>query len=350
MRTLRRPDGLASLLLAMAALVASGAAARGFEADNEVTRLIERLDVMAPQHYRGLTVFPLRIRSGEDGTDYAALDEAFRGGFLRVSDTGSVGRVTMQNTSHRRWVFAMAGEVILGGKQNRMLREDVLLPPNSRPVVVATYCVEKDRWTGDVKAAFKGGYGVGNYALRRKALARAPQAEVWAQVDEEQRRFRVPSATKDFHAVMNDAAVQRELASYRTAFVRIWRPRTVGIVVARGGRIVSADVFGSSALFWKLRHKLVDSYAFDCVGRYQHVRPSFDQRAARDFMARLYSTAYRGGSTPGSGSRLDFSGNGVTGAALSRAGLVVHLDVRPTGRPVPVPIPRPPIRPLPEPR
>lgn len=333
------------------------APASGVENDNEVTRLLERLDVMPPRHHGGLTVFALRIRSGEDPTNYAALDEAIRGGTLRVSDTGAVARVTMQNTSRHLWVFAMAGEVILGGKQNRMLRDDVLLPPNSRPIEVGTYCVEKDRWTGGPHAAFEKGAGVGNYALRRKALAGAPQADVWAQVEEEQRRFRVPSATKDFHAVLSDEAVQRELRAYHEAFVPVWRPRTVGVVVAQGGRIVSADLFASASLFAKLRHKLVTSHAFDCVRRYPRHRPVLGQEAARDFLARVYDAGFRGGSTPGAGSRLDFSGNGVTGESLVHGGHVVHAHVTPAGRPVPLPVPvprpprppRPPIRPLPRP-
>ncbi len=319
--------------------------------DNEVTRLLEKLEVLAPRHYGGLTLFPLQLRGAEDGTDYASLDEAIRGGYLRVSDSGSVERVTMQNTSRRRWVFAMAGEVILGGKQNRMLREDVLLPPDARPYVVPTYCVEKDRWTGHAQAPFKAGRGVGNYALRRKALARASQAEVWAQVDEEQRRFRVAAPTKDFSAVMDDPAVARQLADYRKVFIPIWRPRTVGFVAAQGGRIVAADAFCNTRLFGKLRQKLIDSYAFDCIGRYRRHRPTLGQAAARDFMAQIYVARFRRGSTPAAGSKLDFSGR-TSGSALIRGRAVIHLHATQSHRIVPPPRPpRPPIpipRPLPE--
>lgn len=323
--------------------------AQAVENHNEVTRLLAKLDVMAGHHYRGLALFPLRLRGTEDETDYASLDEGFRGGFIRVSDTGSVSRVAMQNVSRHQWAFAMSGEVILGGKQNRMLSEDVLLPPNSRPIVVPTYCVEKDRWTGHPKAAFTAGRGVGNAALRRKALAKAPQAEVWAQVDEEQRRFRISSRTKDFDAVMSAPAVQRELGSYRKAFMPIWRPRGVGFVVAQGGRIVGADVFCNTRLFGKLRHKLLDSYAFDCLYRYRRHRPILNQAAARDFMARIYDARFSHASTPGAGSKLSFSGNGANGSALVRRGACIHLHVASAMRVVPIPRPRPPIRPMPRP-
>ncbi len=354
MRGSRSVVRLVLLLSAIVALGAPQARARGEgplrQDDNEVTRLIEKLSVMPPHHHGGLTLFSLELTGTEDETDYASLDEAIRGGTLRVSDTGTVERVTMENTSGHRSVFAMSGEVILGGKQNRMLREDVLLPPRSGPVTVPTYCVEKDRWVGSAGAKFREGRGLGSYELRRKALARAPQAEVWQQVEDEQRRFNVASATKDYGAVMDSPAVRRELSGYREAFGRIWRPRTVGIVVAQGNRIVSADVFCNTRLFHKLRHKLVDSYAWDCIRRYPRHRPTLRQEDARNFMARIYTARFSRLSSPGAGARLTFHGAGIQGAALVHRNAATHLHASPGYRIVPRPGPPMPIVPHPEPR
>ena len=342
-------------LIALVMVAASATWARGVEpvgpqAENEVTRFLEKLDVLAPTYHGGLTIFPLELRGSEDETDYASLDEAIRGGIVRVSDTGVVRQVTMENVSRHRWVFALTGEVILGGKQNRMLRDDVLLPPGSGPVTVPTYCVEKERWTGHDRAEFSSGRGLGNYALRRRALAGEPQGKVWEQVEEEQRRFGVASATKDYGAVMDSPAVARELSGYRDAFERIWRPRTVGFVVAQGRRIVAADAFCNQRLFWKLRGKLLDSYAFDCVRRYKHIRPSLRQEDARNFMARVYAARFSRHASPGAGEKLTFSGSGVEGAALVRRNATIHLHASPGYRILPIE-PRPPGLPIvPQPR
>jgi len=340
---------LSTLLIALTA-VTLVSSVRGQQADNEVTRLLERMVVHAPHHYGGLTLFPLELRGGEDGTDYASLDEAIRGGYLLVQDSGVVRQVTMQNTSAHRWVFAMSGEVILGGKQNRMLREDVLLPPGSGPITVPTYCVEQGRWVGHAKAKFGSGGALGNYALRRKAIAGASQKEVWGQVDAEQRRFRVASPTQDYDRVANSPAVQRALGEYRSAYVRIWRPRMVGFVVAQGNRIVAADAFANPSLFLKLRRKLIDSYSFDCIRRYERFRPTLRQQDARDFVARIYTARFGQKATPGSGRALAFQGSGIEGTSLSRRGVVTHLHATPGYHVVPVPRPPLPIRPLPEPR
>ncbi|MBM4037403.1 MAG: hypothetical protein FJ290_02720 [Planctomycetes bacterium] len=317
--------------------------------ENEVTRFLGRLLVHGPEHFRGLTIFALELQAREDDTDYSTLDEALRQGILRIFDTGTVERVTMENCSRRDWVFVMSGEVIGGGKQNRMVRDDVLIAPETR-VTVPTYCVEKGRWAGEDK--FSGGKYLSNYALRQRAMAGAPQAEVWDQVEGEQRRFRVESATKDYEAVAASPAVARELAAYRDAFRIIARPRIVGFVVAQGGQIVGADAFCNPRLFNSLRGKLLDSYAFDCVGRFERIRPpAFRQEDARDFMARIYSARFRNQGTPGAGSSLGFSGGGIEGAALLNRNAVLHLHATPGYRilPPPRPIPIEPI-PLPQPR
>jgi len=348
----RRPS--LAFLIAISALTPAFALARGEmpQGDNEVTRLLEKLSVNAPHHYRGLTLFSLELSRAEDEADYASLDEGVRQGILRIHDTGVVRQVTMENVSGHQWVFAMSGEVIQGGKQNRMLRDDVLLPPRSGPVEVPTYCVEKGRWVGADAAAFGSGRTLSNYALRQKAIAGASQNDVWGQVDAEQRRFRVESATQDYQAVASSPAVARELDGYRSAFVRIWRPRTVGVVVAQGNHIVGADVLCNTGLFWKLRDKLIDSYAFDCINRFDRIRPSLRQEDARDFMARIYTARFGRQSSPGAGERLGFSGTGVEGAALAHRNAVIHLHATPGYRILPPPMPRPPmpIHPLPEPR
>jgi len=344
----------ASLLLLISTLTLLGGAATAREGmqpqeANEVTRFLERLDVMPPEHYRGLTVFPIELRGSVDETDYASLDEAFRGGIVRVWDTGRVERVAMENVSRSAWVFAMAGEVILGGKQNRMIRDDVLLAPGGGPVEVATYCVEQGRWVGRDDARFEAGKTLSNYALRERALAGAPQAAVWDQVDREQKRFGVASETKDYDAVANSPAVARELSEYRAKFAPIWRSRAVGIVVAQGRSIVSADVFCNTRLFWKLRDKLINSYAFDCVKRYEHRDWGLRQEDARDFMARVYTARFSRYGTPGAGEKLAFGGSGVSGSALAYRGAALHFHVSPgyAVPPVPEPVPGPglPIRP-----
>ncbi len=324
-------------------------AAAGPQTNNEVTRLLERLDVMPPQHFRGLTLFPLDLRGGGGGAEYLTFDEAVRSGDLRVWDTGRVEGITMENISRRDWVFAMAGEVVYGGHQNRMLREDVLLPPGSGPVVVGSYCVEHGRWEGQ-SDRFEGSRELSNYALRSRALAGVPQQEIWDQVEREQRRFGVESPTRDYDAVASSPAVARELGEYRAAFRPIWQGRTVGFVVAQGRTIVSADVFASPRLFWRLRDKLLDSYAFDCVRRYPE-RGDWGLRQvdARDFMARIYDSRFRYSRSPGAGDDLDFSGNGVSGNSLVYRDDVVHMHVAPGQIIRPVPPPPEPM-PLPIPR
>ncbi len=56
----------------------------------------------------------------------------------------------------------LAGEILLGGKQNRVMTEDILLPPLSAPVDLQVYCVEQGRWS----VSASGGGGTTSFGVR----------------------------------------------------------------------------------------------------------------------------------------------------------------------------------------
>ncbi|MGC8833611.1 MAG: ARPP-1 family domain-containing protein, partial [Armatimonadota bacterium] len=114
-----------SFLLSFAVLLA----ARGSQ--DVIERTINQLRVGRPISYRNLTVFPVTGPEQFD-VEFLTLDEALRQGVLEVSEVGSgrVSEVRVENTSNR-YVFMMAGEVIVGAKQDRMIADDVLVPPKS---------------------------------------------------------------------------------------------------------------------------------------------------------------------------------------------------------------------------
>src|SRR5437899_10335990 len=84
--------------------------------------------------------------------------------------------------SSRVHVLLLAGEILLGGKQNRIVVEDVLVPPLSGPLTLPVYCVEQGRWAGDAKPfTTRGSFAAPG--LRARMLERSDQREVWAEVD-----------------------------------------------------------------------------------------------------------------------------------------------------------------------
>ena len=131
----------------------------------------------------GLTIVPV-LASGRISAHPAmrTLDDALRSGTLRVAELGSasVPHVLVDN---RGWqpVFLMAGEIIIGGKQDRVIREDAVIPARSGPTEVAVYCVEQGRWA-PVAGRFESAPYAADADLRSRAAAGAGQESVWNHV------------------------------------------------------------------------------------------------------------------------------------------------------------------------
>src|SRR5437764_3330138 len=112
-----------------------------------VAELLRHVRVTGPQRAGGLQVFGL----GHDlppATDYQTLDEALAAQAFAVteaSEGGSVPTLKVSNKSARR-VFLMAGEQLVGAKQNRVLNTSLLIESGTELPVPVT-CVEQGRWS-----------------------------------------------------------------------------------------------------------------------------------------------------------------------------------------------------------
>src|SRR5262245_54624131 len=74
------------------------------------------------------------------------LQEAVAKGQVQVIETGQVNELQIENTGSEQ-VFIQAGDIVKGGKQDRVLTVSFLLPPNSGRLPIASFCVEQGRWS-----------------------------------------------------------------------------------------------------------------------------------------------------------------------------------------------------------
>ena len=74
------------------------------------------------------------------------LQEALAKGSVKVIETGNVNELQIENTGSEE-VFIQAGDIVKGGKQDRVLTVSFVLPPKSGRVPIASFCVEQGRWS-----------------------------------------------------------------------------------------------------------------------------------------------------------------------------------------------------------
>jgi hypothetical protein len=313
--------------------------------ENPLTRAIRGIEVGEPIWYRGLGIYPLLQRRVTDKRDYRSLDEALSRDDLVVKEVGrgTVSKVSLRNGSDR-YVFLLANEVLVGGMQNRMLREDLLLRPRSGEVIAEVFCVEQGRWHNP-EMQFRQSERMSQQEVRKGAAAGESQQEVWGRVQEFSREYKVSSPTGDLNAMQADKKVARELDEYERGIIPKLPGEAVGLVATRGGSILGADIFCNEALFHKLRRKLIQSYALTRADE-SSAAVVMGRGEVEDFLRRSYWTNYSDWEAPDVGRRMRVRGGGLVGAGLSHEGSLVHAVLFSEREVEPMPAPEPMPRPL----
>ena len=285
--------------------------------------------VQRPVSYKNLTIFPVRGRDAAGATDYITLDEGIRAGTVVITEKGaggmvrssgrrgsrqqqvvmnsdgaSVNQLSLINKSGKK-LLLLSGEVIVGGKQDRIVEEDRIIAPVSVPISLNVFCVEHGRWQQRASGAGVGSaapvvapsyeerkaenfYSLGAVAhpkLRGAAQDKKAQSEVWKEVSANNAKLGTSNGTDTYQEVYANKKVAGDMQEYMRALEReVLQPGVVGVVIARNGQLVWADVFASSTLFARYWPKLLKSYVVDAMGDYtSDKQPTVEQ--ARNYLA-----------------------------------------------------------------
>lgn len=224
-----------------------------------------------PIREAGFEVYPVWGRKKVAVTDYLLLAEGLKRGLVKIQErkgSGSVPELVLQNRS-RRPLYLVSGEVVYGGKQDRVIREDTIIPPLAKNVPLSVYCVERGRWHGG--RTFKKVGGFAPLAVT-KAANFAAQGDVWRAVRQEALKAaksdpRALARTETVQAVLKSKEIARRAAPYKKAARRLFRGKhlPLGFVVALGGKPQAAHIFASPGLALRLGPRLLKSYALDAA-------------------------------------------------------------------------------------
>ena len=271
--------------------------------------------ILAPITHGDLTIFPVVSDKIHDTSNFITLDEGIRSGEVVVTEVGNlhstmrrrppyqprpqsgaeVNRLVLVNNS-RHPLILLAGEVVTGGKQDRVVGKDRIVPAESDPVDLSVFCVEHGRWT-ETSAKFDTHASVMlQPSVRGKAMVDKDQQKVWDEVGKSRAQMsakvtaaaptagggvggenayaiRELDSTTSYAKARENKAVQAQVdsivepmqKSYESVIKQLRNQNAVGVVVAVKGHIVWADMFASSALLAKYWPKLLDSYATEAL-------------------------------------------------------------------------------------
>ena len=215
-----------------------------------------------PIVHDNLAIFPVYPKTKPPEMDYLTLDEALAQKVLLVEELPDqqVNRVLVSNRGVKP-IYIMAGEIIIGGKQDRTVGKDTIILPHVEKVELEVFCVEEGRWEG--RREFEASPAMVPAKIRKAAHVEADQQLVWDGVAESRTTLGAPAAGTSYRGVTDSKEAQARVQPYVEALsARLSQDqKAVGAVVAVNGSVVCADVFNDSRLFQKQQRKLVQSYA-----------------------------------------------------------------------------------------
>ena len=242
-------------------------AAGGDKVGSVVRRFLGGVRVGDSRTYGGLTVLWLHAAGGPAAFAIRTLDEARTRRELVVAerDQATVSALVVENQGPVH-VLLLAGEILQGGKQNRIVGEDVLVPPRSGPLTLPVYCVEEGRWAGAAKQ-FTTRETLAAPKLRARMLERSEQREVWAEVQSYARSAATPSATASYQAIPDKPEVQTHQKDVEAAIGVEIAPSARGAAIFVGDTLAGLDLFQDSSLFAREWPKLLRAGTIEAYGR-----------------------------------------------------------------------------------
>jgi len=213
----------------------------------------------------------------------------------------------------KRPVILLAGELVSGGKQDRIIGKDRIVPVGAEPLPLDVFCVEHGRWTGS-SSQFTASKTIVHPSVREQAAVEQKQTEVWAAVagGSTARASASPSApaarissntladaisseapTQSYRKIYEsrrvggsvDSFVEQVQRRFARATSGLKGERVVGVVVAYGGDVAWSDIFASGELFQQYWSKLLCSYAVEALAR-PTLRETASADDAREFLRR----------------------------------------------------------------
>lgn len=235
--------------------------------------------ISGPYTHKNLSVYLVHGYDTVDAGDYMTLEEALDRKALRITETGSVSTLRVENISKNRKIFIQSGDIIRGGKQDRVIKHDLIINVNSGTVNINVYCVESGRWekrgNENVQYFSSSEQKMPSKALKYAVSGAESQQDVWEEVEATQAKLernvgapvKADVSSSSLLLTLENKNVDKLASEYvREIESEVTGQRdVVGYIFAINGEINSGDIYGNRTLFEKLWPKLIKASAVEAV-------------------------------------------------------------------------------------
>jgi hypothetical protein len=295
---------------------------------------LRTVEVLENQTVGCMQVFGLRWNCA-NAIRYRTLDEALATESLDITETSEGGSVPLLRLLNRGDdpVFLMAGEQLVGEKQNRILNTSILAAAH-RELTIPVSCVEAGRWQYSSRKFVSPGtmsHGKLRTMLSRQlhnsaARGTGPasnQGEVWKEVNRKLKSMGSCSLSNALQQTYHD--FQTRLGAFIDG-IRI-PPECAGTAFAIAGRITGMDLFDNPATMKKLWPKLARAYALDAFEEKNAPAQPMTPDALRTWVQGLTKVPSHINKSPGLGHDVRLRSEKIVGSCLVVEQCPIHSEV-----------------------
>jgi ARG/rhodanese/phosphatase superfamily protein len=236
------------------------------------------VDYDSAWQFKNLKIIPIRVKNGGGRTgqgaaeqpDIVSLNQALSQGLVTITERGTASIDNVHwlrfNTHSDKPVYISGGEVIAGGRQDRMVIRDTILQPSPKDQYVQVMCVEEGRWTEKEKK-----FAYGNFAnahLRKVLDSSGNQVLIWKEIDNQLQTGAFKNKTLAYLSRNEDKKYVQVNDEYFNFFRQHFAntdSNVVGFVAISGNKVIGSDIFAWTGLFYHQLEPLLHGYIDDAV-------------------------------------------------------------------------------------
>ncbi len=254
--------------------------------------------ITGPHTHDNLSVFLICGKNKVEGKEFLTLEEALDKKVAMVHETEDVEELLIDNYDPKIYIYIQQGDIVKGGKQDRVLSFDVVVPPKAKKFRIKSFCVEQGRWNrrGAESSAYFSMSGKQVAGKKLKAMSNVAvgrQAQVWDNVKEVQAKLASKAeldvsrlgSQSSLQLTLEAGTVDKAAKAYTKALSGApgGKKDVVGFAFVINGKVSSANVYASNVLSEKLWSKLLEASAVEAVAEKEKEKDgTFQPAAAKD--------------------------------------------------------------------
>lgn len=208
---------------------------------------------------------------------------------VRVKEQGNymvndISWLLIENKSGKD-VIIKSGEMVTGGRQDRVFARDTVLPSSNQAHKVPVYCIEENRWSNSEKKFVHRGHISGG--LQKIIDSAHSQTKVWDEIRKLLKQNNQTSNSSYSFLLNNKKIADTAFRCNYELFkkLRMADSSYVGFIAVTGNKILGAEVFINSTLFYQTLPQLMEKYGSEAA--LSGSTPSLNKEAIKTYADEL---------------------------------------------------------------